>query len=116
VLISATLQGWTLPTLAARLGLEEPAPAPPAASLEILSLRDVNAEIIDVVVSPGSPIAGRTVEELALPQTAIVAMLSRGRTLIAPRGGTRLEAGDHLFVIAQPADRAAVDRALAASG
>jgi cell volume regulation protein A len=112
VLISATLQGWTLPALATRLGLQEQsAPAPPA-FLELLALRDVNAEIIDYSVSPDSTLAGRTVEALRLPEGAIVALVSRDGTLIAPRGSTQLRAGDHLFVIARSSDRGAVDRVL----
>jgi cell volume regulation protein A len=67
VLVSATLQGWTLPLLATRLGLqEESAPAPPA-FLELLALRDVNAEIVDYTVSADSTLGNRTVETLHLP-------------------------------------------------
>ena len=70
VLVSATLQGWTLPLLATRLGLQaESAPSPPA-SLELLALRDVNAEIIDYAVSADSTVAGRTIEALHLPDGA----------------------------------------------
>jgi cell volume regulation protein A len=112
VLVSATLQGWTLPLLATRLGLqEESAPAPPA-FLELLALRDVNAEIIDYTVSADSTLANRTVETLHLPEGAIVALVSRDGALIAPRGSTQLQAGDHLFVIARTSDRDAVNRVL----
>lgn len=112
VLVSATLQGWTLPLLATRLGLQEArAPAPPA-FLELLALRDVNAEIIDYTVSADSTLAGRTVEALSLPEGAIVALVSRDGALIAPRGSTQLRAGDHLFVIARTEDRDAVNRVL----
>ncbi len=112
VLVSATLQGWTLPTFARRLGLQEgSAPAPPAV-LELTALRDVNAEIIDYAVSAGSDVAGRTVEELRLPDGAIVALVSRNGSLIPPRGATRLQAGDHLFVIARTSDLAAVNRVM----
>lgn len=112
VLVSATLQGWTLPLLAGRLGLGEEAAPAPSASLELLALRDVNAEIVDYAVSGESRLAGRTVEELGLPNGAIVALVARGGALIPPRGPTQLQAGDHLFVIAQTAHRVAVDRAM----
>ncbi len=110
VLVSATLQGWTLPPLAARLGLQEGNTPPPSASLELLALGDMNAEIVDYALAPESLLAGRTVKELRLPDGAIIALVSRGKTLIPPRGSTRLESGDHLFVISQTADRASVDR------
>lgn len=35
-----------------------------------------------------------------------------GNQLIPPRGATRLEAGDHLFVITHTGERAAVERIL----
>jgi cell volume regulation protein A len=109
VLVSAALQGWTLPLLATRLGLQEtPEPSPPA-TLELLALRDLDAEIVDYTISAASPVAGRSVEDLSLPQGAVVALVSRGNHLIPPRGATRLQAGDHLFVIAHRGERSAVE-------
>jgi potassium/hydrogen antiporter len=110
VLVSATLQGWTLPTFARWLGLQEPARVLPSVSLELLSLRDVDAEVVDYVITPDSPMAGRTVEAIGLPDGAIVAAVARGGTLIAPKGPTLLQAGDHLFVISRMPQRDSVDR------
>ena len=110
VLVSATLQGWTLPALANRLGLQEPPEAAPPATLELLALRDLNAEILDYTISPASVVAGRNVEDLRLPQGAVVALVSRDNQLIPPRGATRLRPGDHLFVIAHTGARHAVER------
>jgi len=112
VLVSATLQGWTLPALAALLKLQEERASAPPVVLELLALREVNAEILDYSVSADSRLAGRTVEELSLPDTTIVALVSRDGTLIAPRGPTKLRVGDHLFVIARTSDRGAVNEAL----
>src|SRR5690606_5465133 len=39
----------------------------------------------------------------------VVAMTTRGSTVIPPRGSTRLYAGDHLFVVLKPETRAFVD-------
>jgi cell volume regulation protein A len=113
VLVSATLQGWTLAPLANWLRLQQPPETEPPAALELVALRDLNAEIIDYAIAPASSVAGKNVEELRLPEGAVVALVSRGRHLIPPRGGTRLEPGDHLFVIAQTAERAAVDKVFA---
>jgi potassium/hydrogen antiporter len=113
VLVSATLQGWTLPALAERLGLQEAKTPVPSASLELLSLRDLNAEIIDYALSPGSRLSGCTVEDLRFPEGAILALISRDGVLIPPKGSTRLQPGDHLFVISDTADRRAVDRVFA---
>ena len=110
VLVSATLQGWTLPTLATWLRLQEPARAIPSASLELLALRDVNADVVDYVITPDSPVAGRTVEAIGLPDGAILAVVLRDATIIAPKGPTLLTPGDHLFIVSQTSQRDAVDR------
>jgi cell volume regulation protein A len=112
VLVSATLQGWTLPLVASALGLQEArAPRPPV-SLELMALEEVQAEIVDYLVAPASPLAGRLVRDLRLPDGAILALVTRGRTLITPRGPTALQPGDHLFVIARAEIRPAVEEAL----
>jgi cell volume regulation protein A len=116
VLVSAILQGWTLPMLATRLNLQEERPPTPAVSLELMSLRDVNADIVDYPVLPGSSLVGRTVRDLQLPDGAVLAMISRGTTLIAPRGATALQPGDHLFVVARADSRRALDEALGIPG
>lgn len=109
VFVSATLQGWTLPTLASRLGLEELKAPAPAASLELVALRDVNAEILSYLLPEGSPVAGKTLRDVHLPEGAVVALIARGRTMVAPRGSTELKPADHVFVIARGDTRRAVD-------
>jgi cell volume regulation protein A len=110
VLVSAVVQGATLAPLATRLGLQQP-PRPEApASLELMALRDVNAEIVDYVLTDDGPIARKRVRDLKLPEGAVIAMVSRGRTLIPPRGSTLLQVGDHVFVITRQETRADVDR------
>jgi potassium/hydrogen antiporter len=114
VLVSAILQGWTLPAVASRLRLQEDRLPAPAISLELMALRHVNAEIVDYPVWPTSAVAGRDVKDIALPEGAVLALLSRGDSLIAPRGNTRIGAGDHLFVVMRRGDRHAVDAVLLA--
>jgi cell volume regulation protein A len=114
VLVSATLQGWTLPPLASRLGLQEDEPPSAQVSLELLALHEVNAEIIDYPITERSAVAGRTVSTLELPDGALVALIARDRMLVAPRGPTTIEPGDHLFVITPRPLRATVDRVLTA--
>jgi cell volume regulation protein A len=52
------------------------------------------------------------VKDLRLPEGAILAMISRGHRLIAPRGSTELQPNDHLFIIAGADTRQALDEAL----
>ena len=113
LLVSATLQGWTLPPLARWLGLQQPGPPTSPVALELLALRDLDAEIVEYVISPVSAVPGRRLSELRLPEGAIVALLSRDGQLIPPKGRTRLHSGDHLFVIARTSDRAALESVFA---
>lgn len=110
VLVSAMLQGWTLPSLAARLQLQGASQPVPPASLELMALHDVNADIVDYAILDSSPLAGIAVKDLRLPEGAVLAMVCRGDDLIAPRGSTRLRAGDHVFVITRADVRERVDR------
>lgn len=113
VLVSAILQGATLHGLARRLGLIEPPPATPAATLEITALGEVDADIVEYTLGPASRAVGWRLSQLALPEGVVVAMITRGKTVLPPRGSTQLLAGDHLYVVLQPAVRAFVERVFA---
>lgn len=113
VLLSAVVQGGTLAWVARKLGLEKPAEAEPPFSLEIFSLRDVDADIVDYAIAEDSRAAGRMLQDLALPQGAVVAMIFRGKTLIPPRGTTRVLGGDHVFIVVDRESRDPVDRIFA---
>jgi potassium/hydrogen antiporter len=109
VLISATIQGTTLPIVARKLRLTEKPPAVPAASLEITALEEVDADIVEYTLSGHPRAAGRRLSQMALPDTTVVAMITRGKDVIPPRGSTELMAGDHLFVVLRPETRAFID-------
>lgn len=109
VLLSATVQGSTLALVARKLGLTEKPPAAPAATLEISSLQDVDAEIVEYTLGSDARAAGRLLSQMALPEGVVVAMVTRGSAVIPPRGSTRLEAGDHLFVVLKPINQVFVD-------
>ncbi len=115
VLISATVQGSTLAMVARKLGLAEPPPAAPAATLEITTLGEVDADIVEYVLTPDSRAAQRRLSQAALPDGTVVAMITRNNTVIPPRGSTTLWPGDHLFVVLRPEARPFVDRAFAST-
>ena len=109
VLISATLQGTTLPYVARKLGLTEESPAVPAASLEITALEDVDADIVEYRLGDFARAANRRLSQIALPDGTVIAMVTRGKNVIPPRGSTILLPGDHLFVVLRPDTRPFVD-------
>ncbi|MDO6474743.1 potassium/proton antiporter [Alteromonas sp. 1_MG-2023] len=109
VLISATLQGSTLPWMAKKLRLIEKAPVTPAATLEISALGEVNADIVQYTLGDSAKAVNRTLAELALPEGAVVAMITRGDAVFPPRGSTLLLPGDHIFILIRPGLRPFID-------
>lgn len=98
VLVSALTQGWSLPVVARRLGLGQPAAAIPPLSVEINALRHVDGEIVDYTVAPSARVSGQRLRDLALPEGVAVTLVVRGSEVIMPRGSTVLRPGDHAFL------------------
>ena len=116
VLISATVQGGMLAKIARWLGLAEDPPAKPAATLEITSLDNVNADIVEYTLAVDSRAVGRRLSQMALPESTVIAMVTRGDEVIPPRGSTILCAEDNLFAVLRPDTRPFVDRAFSQAG
>jgi cell volume regulation protein A len=106
VLVSVVLQGTTLEWVAGRLGLiSGPAPAQPP--LEVT--RSGALDLEEFRVAADHAIAGAAVREIGLPREALVAVVVRGDDAIPPRGSTRIEAGDVLFVLVPHGKRPEVE-------
>jgi trk system potassium uptake protein TrkA len=70
--------------------------------VHLLELRKENLEIVEVQIDKGSPVAGKTVESLPLPEGARLSSVMRdGRSEIAV-GTTELQPGDQVLAILQP--------------
>jgi cell volume regulation protein A len=110
VLISVITQGWSLPQVARWLHLGRPADPPPALTVEIHALRQVDGEIVDYTVKSGARVVGRTLRDLALPEGVLVALVLRGKQVVMPRGDTALEPGDHVFVALRTSLQPGIDR------
>lgn len=99
VVLSALIQGWSLPWVAKKLGLDEPMPSNPPVQLEIHSLRHVDGDILDYMIEPDSPAVGKKVSELGLPEEVTIALIARNDAFIPPRGTTTISPGDHVIVV-----------------
>jgi cell volume regulation protein A len=97
---SALIQGTTLAPIARRLGLLEKGPEETDQALA------PDIEEIELMVPFGSAAARHPLVELHLPSTLRIVMIGRGESLLVPdpEGGTVLEEGDILQVLASPAD------------
>ncbi len=110
VLVSAIVQGGSLARVSRWLRLDEPPRAEVPVTLEITSLRDVDADIIEYTVGEGSRASGKRLNQLSLPDGVVIAMIVRDQDLIPPRGSTTVLPGDHVFLVLRPETRVLVDR------
>jgi trk system potassium uptake protein len=67
--------------------------------VHLLALRHAQLAVVEASVAPDSPIAGRQVAEVRLPNdTSMIAILRDGDVII-PNGTTRITAGDEVIAI-----------------
>jgi trk system potassium uptake protein TrkA len=70
--------------------------------IHLLELRKENLEIVEVQIDRNSPVAGKRVEGLKLPEGArLISVMREGKAEIAV-GSTTLEAGDQVLAILEP--------------
>lgn len=68
--------------------------------VKLLTLRSGQAELVEMTLTPDSPVVGKRVDEVNFPtDTALLAIL-RGPSVITPSPDDRLEAGDELLFVA----------------
>jgi cell volume regulation protein A len=108
VVVTALVPGATVPWLARRLRLESDEPPPPQAVLEIESVQPLNGELVSYYVDDALAVAGARLADLPFPDGTSVTMIVRGREHGAPRGGTVLTPGDHVYIFSRPEERALI--------
>jgi CIC family chloride channel protein len=59
-------------------------------------------EFVEVVVDPRSPLAGKQVQELPLPENCLLTTARRANKVILLHGKTTIQAGDHIVALADP--------------
>jgi len=102
VVLNAILPGTTVSAVTRWLKLESAEPPPPNAVLSVESFDELDGQLLSYYIDEALPVAGMTLEELPFPDGAAVTMIVRGQQLIAPNGATRLEIGDHAYVLSRP--------------
>jgi trk system potassium uptake protein TrkA len=70
--------------------------------VHLLDLRDEQLEIIEVEVGHGSPVAGKQVAEVELPEGSLIISVLRQGTGFVPAGDTVIEAGDEVLLVLDP--------------
>ena len=106
VLLSTLVQGVTVGPMVRLLGVEADRPtwAPVA---EALPIDEVEADIVEVVVTRDLPIVGQRLSQVPLGHGMLLASIVRGDAILVPRGDTRIEAGDVLLVVVEDPEHSA---------
>jgi cell volume regulation protein A len=104
VVVNAIVPGMTVPWVTRRLDLESADPPAPQAVLGIESLQPLNGELLSFYVDEALAVCGALLSELPFPSGAAVMLIVRGRELVPPKGDTRLESGDHVYIFTHPED------------
>jgi cell volume regulation protein A len=103
VLTSVLIQGTSLSLVAGWLRVDTPAPTRPKYPLEFVSTGSTQSNLTELEIAPDSSIAGQQIVDLGLPPGALIVLISRNHEFIVPAGGTILELGDRLLVLADKA-------------
>ncbi len=68
--------------------------------VRLLTLRQGQANLVEITLPADTPLAGRPVRALRLPTDAALVVILRGGRVIVPEGDDPLEAGDELLFVA----------------
>lgn len=83
-----------------------------AGLMALLPLAGGRAQVTEVVIPPGAPADGKAVQDLDLPEGALIAMVIRDERVSVPGGSVVLRAGDRLLLVSQPENYGPLLRAL----
>ncbi|WP_164019903.1 potassium/proton antiporter [Pyxidicoccus trucidator] len=98
VVVNGLIPGATVPWVTRKLGLAANVPEPPPAVLEIASTQLLNGELSAFYIGSASAVAGERISDLPFPPGSAAMLLVRGQELMAPRGDTVFQTGDHVYV------------------
>jgi cell volume regulation protein A len=87
-----------------RLGLEAREPPAPKAVMEVESVQPLKGRLASFYIDEALAVTGVHIADLPFPDGAAATMIVRGDDIIAPKGNTVLETGDHVYVLMRPED------------
>jgi trk system potassium uptake protein TrkA len=83
--------------------------------VRLFSFRQGQANLIEITLPDGAPVAGAPVRHLALPKDAALVAIVRGSRVIVPTPEEPLEAGDELLFVALPEAEPAIRQSVCAA-
>lgn len=70
---------------------------------KMISVAEGNVSVSEVILREGSPAEGAKISTIVFPEEALIGGIIRSGKVLIPKGGTKLQAGDRLIVIATEA-------------
>lgn len=105
VVVNALMPGATVPKVTRWLGLVLKHPPPAPAVLEMNTNTLLAGDVMSFYIEPSTLACETPISDLPFPTGAAVLLAVRGQDLIAPKGGTVLKAGDHVYIFCRPKDK-----------
>lgn len=99
VLISLIVQGSTLKWISSVMGLSKPMEKKFSYPFEFENKETSDTKLEEFLLPMNSPVHGKTIRELQIPEDALITMIVRGDKYIIPTGRTQLESLDLLLVL-----------------
>ncbi|SDW31834.1 potassium/proton antiporter [Thiocapsa roseopersicina] len=115
VLVSLLIQGWTVASSARRLGLEVPPTSHQVQRVELDIPGQRELELVGYRLAKDTPVVVERRGALRLPKGARIVAVLRGKHLVDVLDLADLKPDDYLYLIADPADLAELDRLFVAS-
>jgi len=101
VLISALLQGTTIPFVAKKLKLDGNAQTETRYPIEFAEESEWKGELREIVIPDHSWVVNKAIFEISLPGEYLVVLISRGSEFIIPNGSVILLPGDKILGLAE---------------
>jgi len=101
VLLSVLVQGTTIPAAARWLGVAAPLAPADRYTFDAVIAGDEGYGLRQMTIAGDAPAVGRSIVSLGLPPGVLVVLLYRDGQVLVPQGGTILEAGDRVLLLAE---------------
>jgi cell volume regulation protein A len=112
VLTSVLVTGTTIPLVARWLKVDMPSRTRRRAPLELDRVEGVEGELVEFEIEDHAPAVGKRIVDLNLPKGALFVLIEKQGRYFVPSGGTVLEAGDTVSLLASSESLPHVERAL----
>ena len=79
--------------------------------INLLPVGEGRVNVTEIILEVNSPVAGKLLKDIVLPENALVAVVMRDKQPIVPRGATQLLADDQVVLITLPENHGTVLKA-----